>query len=69
MKILLILIFALFLGSNAQATQVPREACASAIASLTNSNLMSRQTAIRKSRALCIKLAATDRQLFKALTQ
>lgn len=68
-KILLIMIFALFLGTSAQANQVPREECAAAIASITNSSLMSRQTAIRKGRALCIKMEQSDRYLFKAITQ
>ena len=70
----LVLLVGILLGwaayeSKAGASQVPREECAAAIASLTNPSLMSRGTAIRKSRALCIQLQSQDRQLFKAITQ
>ena len=69
-------ILALFLGAlctlqiaQASTSQVPRERCAAALASLADSKLMSKQTALRKARKLCDQIEKSDRYFFRALVQ
>lgn len=62
-----LLVWTAFYSISASAeSQVPRERCSRAIASLTNSQIMSRQTAIRKARKLCTQIEKSGRYLFRA---